>query len=288
MQSKRKGKVILKCQKEPEGATKEVEMVVSGIGMRGPGCKTAREFQTRIMNGEDLLETPKRYNASDPRYDDCVPLKTGEIPKVDRFDAQFFHISNVLAEHMLPHTRLCLEVAAEAIHNAGLTLNALKGTKTGVFVGNCTGGYEMGLMASKNDLTGREIFAGQSMIPNQISHALDLTGPSEVVDTACSSTIVALDRAYGSIQLGQCDRALVIGVQVNHNPRKMLSFSKYKMTSKTGECRCLDVGRNGYALSEGVGAVLIERKDLVAQSKRPFYANLLATASNSDGYTPQN
>jgi len=286
MQSKRSGKVVLKCQNEPTGTMKEIEMVVSGIGMRGPGCKTSREFQTRIMNGEDLLETPKRYNAADPKYDDCVPMKTGEIPKVDRFDSQFFHISNVLAEHMLPHTRLALEVAVEAIHNAGLTLATLKGSSTGVFVGNCTGGYEMGLMASKNDLTGREIFAGQSMIPNQISHALDLTGPSEVVDTACSSTIVALDRAFGAITMGLCDRALVIGVQVNHNPRKMLSFSKYKMTSKTGECRCLDVDRNGYALSEGVGGLLIERKELMNQRK--YYANLLATSSNSDGYTPKN
>jgi len=288
-QSKRKGKVILKCSGDDASSPRtKVDIVVSGLGMRAPDCHTTREFQERLFAGDDFLKEPKRYNAQNPMYDSCVPLKTGEMPLVDRFDSSFFHISKSLANSMMPHTRLALEVAVEAIHNAGLSLEKMKGSLTGVFAANCTGGYEMGLMVTRAELSGREIFAGQSMIPNQVSHALDLRGPSEVVDTACSSTLVAVDRAYSEICRGQCDRAIVIGVQINHNPRKMLAFSKYKMTSRTGECRCLDVGRNGYALSEGCGAILIERKDLIERDQRPYYANLLGTATNSDGYTPQN
>jgi fatty acid synthase len=117
------------------------------------------------------------------------------------------------------------------------------------------------------------------MLANRISYAMDFTGPSVIVDTACSSTAYALNFAYSSMKRGECDAALVCGANLMLSPSMFIKSTKVDAISMTGFCRPFDEDADGYVKSEAVGALFLQRK----RDAKRIYAFVLHTKINCDG-----
>ena len=144
---------------------------------------------------------------------------------ISAFDASFFGISSEEAKAMDPQQRLMLEVAYEAIENAGLALDALRGSDTGVWIATFTHDYEN--MQSRDSLTIPRYSmtgVGNSIVSNRISYNFDLRGPSVTLDTGCSGSLVALHQASQSLLLGESNIALVGGASLILSPDTMISM----------------------------------------------------------------
>ncbi|KAH7044503.1 type I polyketide synthase [Macrophomina phaseolina] len=173
-----------------------------------------------------------------------------------------------------------LETAHNAFEAAGYDRETLKGTKTGVFVGSLSPDW-------RQTLTEHTAYSGTgsalSIIANRISYVLGLLGPSMAVDTACSSSLVAMHLALQSIRSGECDMALVGGVQTILSVTPFINGCKARMLSPDAHCKAFDAGADGYVKAEGCGALVL--KDLAAAQRDGdrILALVRGSAVNQDG-----
>ena len=206
------------------------------------------------------------------------------LSDIDAFDAEFFEISPREAVKMDPQQRLLLEVAHEALEHAGIPVNALRHSMTGVFAGACLGEY--GFLAS-TDLTQVDAWSGTggalSIIANRLSYVFDLRGPSVTVDTACSSSLVAVHMACQSLRAGEADLALASGVNVLLSPTVTRSFDQANAMSPTGGCHAFDAGADGFVRGEGAGVVVLKRLSDAVRDGDRVWALVRGSAVNQDG-----
>ena len=167
----------------------------------------------------------------------------------DHFDAAFFGVNPREALAMDPQQRLLLETAWEALEHAGLPLERLSGSRTGVFIGISTGDYAR-IQASPTQLRELSAFTAQgtslSIAANRISYCFDLRGPSIAVDTACSSSLVSVHLACRSLWANDIGLALAGGVNCMLSPETTIGFSRATMLSPSGRCMTFDAGADGY------------------------------------------
>ena len=158
-----------------------------------------------------------------------------------------------------PQQRLLLELAWEALEDAGLPPATLRGSKTGVFVGISVSEYGM-MLANDLAQTDAHAAAGTSLClaANRLSFAFGLQGPSVALDTACSSSLVALHLACQSIRNGECDAALVGGVNLLLSPVGTINLTKAGFCAADGRVRAFDAAASGYVRSEGAGLVVLK------------------------------
>ena len=272
-------------------------IAIIGIGCRFPGsANSPAAFWELLRSGTDAItdipaERPQLSQVFDP--DPSTPGRSylrrgGFADGVDQWDAGFFGISPREASHIDPQHRLLLEVAWEALEDAGQNVDRLAGTRTGVFVGISTHDYG----DTQCDPANRHLLASHSnsgsatsIAANRISYLYDLRGPSMTVDTACSSSLTATHIACRSILAGECELALVGGVQLQLNPELTIGFCKAAMISPTGECRAFDASANGYVRSEGAGVVILKRLADALADGDDVYAVIVGSAINQDGRT---
>ena len=210
-----------------------------------------------------------------------LPPRTGTIPDIASFDKDFFKFNTKQVEKMDIGIRLMLEVTHEALMDARIDINALRGSNTGVYVGHCFSDY-LGQVSRDKTLTGYELVNGaHAMAANKLSFQYDLKGPSMVFDTACSSSLVALDAAMRDMENGTIDRAIVGGISITLDPAKNATFNAFTMLSPTGSCYSFDERANGYCRSEGIACLVLERE---GQTNVAPACKVLATSVNSDGF----
>lgn len=203
------------------------------------------------------------------------------------FDAGFFGISPMEAAGMDPQQRILLETVYEAFEAAGLTLEQLRGSLTSVHVGVMTSDWA-NIQArdtetiSKYNATG----SANSIMSNRISYVFDLKGPSETIDTACSSSLVAVHNAALGLLNGDCDTAVVAGVNLILDPAPYINESKLHMLSPDSRSRMWDKAANGYARGEGAGAVLLKTLSQALKDGDDIEGIIRATGVNSDGQSP--
>jgi acyl-CoA synthetase (AMP-forming)/AMP-acid ligase II/3-oxoacyl-(acyl-carrier-protein) synthase/acyl carrier protein len=262
--------------KSGENGNGNEEIALIGIGCRFPGASDPESFWRLLREGRDAVaDSPKRVSGLPP---------TGLLEQVDQFDAEFFGINAREAEAMDPQQRLFLEVAWEAVEHAGLAPQSLAGSRTAVVIGISTCDYARLMQGGSVDAgpyasTGNAL----SIAPNRISYALDLRGPSWAVDTACSSSLVALHQACGLLRRGECDAALVGGVNLILVPELSEVFTRTGMLSPDGVCRAFDEKANGYVRGEGVGVVLLKRLSDALRDGDRIEAVVRGAAVNQDG-----
>ena len=186
-------------------------IAIVGIGCRLPGASNADGFWRLLTEGKDAIrEVPQnRWDPETTTYRSLVdghdPEGTclrwgGFLDQIDSFDAKFFGIAPREAMHIDPQQRLLLESAWEALEDAGQTLESLRGSQTGVFVGISTNDYVQLCLPQAGDLQPYWSTGNASCIAaNRLSYFLDLKGPSLAVDTACSSSLVATHLACNSL-----------------------------------------------------------------------------------------
>ncbi len=270
-------------------------IAVIGMGCRFPGGVGDPDAYWRLLrDGVDaVVDTPAdRWNA-DEFYDPNpeAPGKmycrvAGYLDTVDQFDAPFFDIPRAEAEHMDPQHRLLLEVAWEALEQAGLANDALRGGKTGVFMGQFMNDYaQRGLYSG--DPTSVNAYNTlsnlRSLTAGRVAYALGVHGPAMEVDTACSSSLLAIHLACQSLRRGECELALAGGVNLILSPENSIGLCKMRAMSVSGRCRTFDAGADGYVRGEGCGVVVLKRLSAARADGDRVIAIVRGSAVNHDG-----
>ncbi|ORE95645.1 Fatty acid synthase transmembrane protein [Stappia sp. 22II-S9-Z10] len=215
-----------------------------------------------------------------------VTFAAGQIARPYHFDPGFFGISPREAATMDPQQRVLLEVAVEALENAGIPADKLAGEKVGVYVGASSLDYSNEaqldpMSIEPQSMTGNTL----SIVANRISYVFDLKGPSYTVDTACSSSLIALHHAIEDIRAGKIETAIVGGVSLLLNHIPFIGFSRASMLSENGLCRAFDAGADGYVRSEGAIAMVLRSEAAAKRDKDPIRARFIGSGINADGRT---
>ena len=265
-------------------------VAIVGIGCRFPRANGPEAFWQRLLDGVDAVGEvpPSRWNPDEVEEtapENVNPRWGGFIDDIEGFDANFFGISAREATRMDPQQRIALEVAWEALEDAGVPAGALAGTNTGVFMGVST--YDHG--TAIDSVPERDAYDGTgaafSIVANRLSYVLDTRGPSVAVDTACSSSLVALHLARNVIASGEADMALAGGVNVITSPTIGLSYSESGLLSPDGRCKPFDHRANGIVRSEGAGVVVLKPLERALADGDRVYAVVAGSAVNHDGRT---
>ncbi|MET9018059.1 beta-ketoacyl synthase N-terminal-like domain-containing protein [Streptomyces olivaceoviridis] len=260
-------------------------IAVIGLACRFPGADGPATFWRMLVDGRDpVLPLPAgRW----PRTGDDgppLPARAGllEDENIESFDAQFFGIAPDEAREMDPQQRLMLEVAWEAIEDAGLAGQELRGSRTGVYVGVTWHDWADRAPAARVSpytATGRAL----NMTANRISYALGLRGPSMAVDTACSSSLLAVHLACQALRSGEATTAIAGGVSLLLTEDSFRSLRAFGGLSADGRCKTFDASADGYGRGEGCGAVVLKTLSAARADGDDIWCIIRGSATNNDG-----
>ncbi len=267
-------------------------IAIIGASCRFPGATNLEEFWQLLRGGRNAVGTvPKdRWDAeaafdANPDSPANLAIRHGAfIDGIREFDCAFFGITPREAAAMDPQQRLLLETAYEAFEDAGIPMEALAGSKTGVFVGVGPGDY--GRMGAR---LGQEIDAHYvtgnflSTAVDRVAYFFDLRGPTMAIDTACSSSLVSLHLSCRALDAGDADLALSGGVNALLAPTLSISLAKAGALSPTGRCRSFDADADGYVRGEGAGFLALKRLDDAIASRDRIYAVIRGTSVKQGG-----
>ncbi|WP_433655227.1 type I polyketide synthase [Nocardia sp. CA-128927] len=259
-------------------------VAVVGLACRVPGAGNARAFWQLLRGGVDAIS-----DVPVGRWSDVAELaqfhRGGFIDHVADFDAGFFGISPREAAAMDPRQRLALELSWEALEDAGVAPESLHGSAAAVFFGAAGDDYASLVQRHGPDAISHHSVAGLSrgLIANRISHQFGFHGPSVTVDTAQSSSLVAVQTAVQSLQSGATQLALAGGVHLNLVPESTLAFTRAGALSPDGRSYTFDARANGFVRGEGAGVVVLKRLANAVADGDPIYCVLLGGAVNHDG-----
>ncbi|HWM00955.1 MAG TPA: SDR family NAD(P)-dependent oxidoreductase, partial [Actinophytocola sp.] len=268
-------------------------MAVIGMSCRLPGASTVDEFWTLLRDGRDAVTAlPRRRReimlaAGDhPDALDLVDrLGGGFVADVEHFDADFFRISASEARELDPQQRLLLELTWEAFEDARLVPSALAGTRTGVFVGATGDEYrELSLRRTGNRISHHTATGlNRGLMSGRVSYTFGLRGPSVTVDTAQSSSLVAVHDACAALRSGDCSLAVAGGVQLNLTADGALVMRRLGALSETGRCHTFDHRADGFVRGEGGGLVVLKRLADALTDGDHVHAVILGGAVNHGG-----
>ncbi|WP_249416818.1 type I polyketide synthase [Streptomyces sp. TS71-3] len=251
------------------------EIAVVGMSCRLPMASDPESFWKLLSAGESgLTEGP------DGR-------RGGFLDGVGDFDAAFFGVSPREAAVMDPQQRLVLELAWEALEDAGIVPAALRGSRTAVFVGALRDDYANLLYQHGTEAITQHTMTGlnRGIIANRVSYFLDLHGPSLTLDTAQSSSLVAVHLACESLRSGEADTALAAGVNLNVLPENTVTEERFGALSPDGESYAFDSRANGFVPGEGGGVVVLKPLERALADGDRIHGVILAGAVNNDGAT---
>ncbi|MFO0842623.1 MAG: beta-ketoacyl synthase N-terminal-like domain-containing protein [Gemmataceae bacterium] len=260
----------------------DARIAIVGIGCRFPGAEGPEEFWKLLREGRSAIrDLPEGRWSADGRA--LTTTRGGYLDDVRGFDAAFFGLSPREAPWIDPQHRLLLETAYHSLEDAGLAVDRLAGSRTGVFVGISSNDY--GRLLSDHAAAEMYLATGNaaSMAAHRLSYHLDLHGPSLSIDTACSSSLTATHYACQALRNGECDLALAAGVNLILTPEITEALSKAQMLSPSARCKTFDATADGYVRGEGVGVVVLKPLAAALKDGDPVYAVIEATAVNQDG-----
>lgn len=276
-----------------EAHRKESEPIaILGMGCRYPGAEDPEALWQLLVSGEDAItEIPEERskNGDFDRHRSTVQKilpsrRGGFLAGLERMDAAFFGISPREAPHVDPRQRILMEIAWEALENAGIVPERLAGSQTGVFIASLTSDYGDLLF---EDLRRAEIYSGagtaNSVLANRLSYFFDLHGPSMALDTACSGSLLAVHLACESLRRGESSLALAGGVSVNLMVKSNVFFARAGALSPSGLCRTFDANADGIVRSDGAGVLVLKRLSAAMRDGDPVLAVIRGSAINHDG-----
>ena len=262
---------------------------VAIIGMAGrfPRAQNVAEFWRNLRDGVECVSffSDEELRAAGvdpavlahPRY---VKAK-GALADADLFDAGFFGYTPNEARAMDPQQRIFLECGWTALEHAGYAGDAFSGS-VGVYAGASLNTYLLHNLVSHPEIF-QFVGADKDYVASRVSYKLNLKGPSVVVQTACSTSLVAVCQACQSLLTYQCDLALAGGVSVVVPKKSGYVFWEGGILSPEGRCRAFDAGARGTVPGNGVGIVVLKRLAEAIQDRDDIYAVIRGFALNNDG-----
>jgi acyl transferase domain-containing protein/acyl carrier protein len=286
--------------KSPDTSVPDSAIAVIGMTCRFPGAKNVSQFWQNLRAGvesisfftdEELDHSSMDLDAiSDPHY----VRARGILDGIESFDALFFGFNPREAEIMDPQHRLYLECAWEALEDAGYDSKSYQG-KIGVYSGVGTNTYLLFNLSSNSDSTNalnglRKVGNIQIRIGNEkdfvstrVSYKLDLRGPSLIVQTACSTSLVAVHLACQSLRASECSIALAGSVSITVPQKRGYLYQEGGIASPDGHCRAFDAKAQGTVGGNGVGIVVLKRLGDALADGDCIHAVIKGTAINNDG-----
>ncbi|KAI1483084.1 ketoacyl-synt-domain-containing protein [Daldinia eschscholtzii] len=278
------------------GSSHDAEPIaVIGMGCRMPGNVRSPSDFWNLLISRGIANTPKvpksRFNIDAYLHPSNERPGSFNVPggyfiEGDPYDWNpgMFNISPVEASWMDPQQRLLLEVVYEAFENSGTTLDQASGQKTGCFIGSFTFDFQQSIAKEPDFLHAYfAMGADPGLLGNRVSYVYNLTGPSLTVNTACSSSLYALDLACKSLASGECDSAIVGGTNLILDATQHMCIANMGVLSSTNTCHTFDVSADGYGRAEGVGALYLKPLSAAIRDGDPVRAVIRATASGSSG-----
>jgi phthiocerol/phenolphthiocerol synthesis type-I polyketide synthase E len=269
------------------------------IGMDGkfPGAPNLDVFWENLRNGVESVThfKPEELEFSPADRDDVNMVNARAIlAEVDQFDADFFGFNPREAEYTDPQHRLFLQTAFEALENAGYDADRFAGN-IGMFAGCSQNTYLLANLVSNPEFL-RDYLASQQMgshpallgndkdfLSTRVSYKLNLRGPSMSVQSACSTSLVAVCQACQSLQNYQSDLALAGGVSITFPQKRAYRYEEGAIVSRDGHCRPFDVSCDGTVFGDGVGVVVLKRLDEAIRDGDHIRAVIRGFAVNNDG-----
>ena len=274
---------------------KNTAIAIVGMAGRFPGARNVAEFWQNLKNGveairpfgdsELLAAGVTAEELAQPEY-----VKSGVVlEELDRFDAAFFGFSPKDASIMDPQHRVFLECAWEALEDAGHAPGSFEGS-IGVYAGSGMNSYMIHnlltnprLVASAGLFLIRQTGNDKDVLATRVSYELNLHGPSISVQTACSTSLVAVHLACQSLLNQECDMALAGGVTIEFPHGRGYLYREGEILSRDGHCRAFDADSSGTVFSSGAGIVVLRRLDEALADRDTIHAVILGSAINNDG-----
>ncbi|MET9643190.1 L-histidine N(alpha)-methyltransferase [Streptomyces syringium] len=264
-------------------------IAVIGMAAHFPGAPDHRAFWRNLVSGTDSVTEvppsrwdPDRFWRPDPQPGTTVSKWGGFLDGIEDFDPEHFRLDPAGAPFVDPLVRQVLETGAECLADAGLTPEEVAGRRVGVFAGARAANF-----GAHHGTAGPHSISGmaQNFIAAQLSHYLDLRGPAVVVDTACSSALVAVHLATHSLRTGESDLAFAAGVDILLDEVPFVGMSGAGALSPTGRCHTFDERADGIVLGEGAGMLMLKRLSDAVRDGDRVYAVIEGSAVNNDGRT---
>lgn len=276
------------------------DIAIVGLACRFPGARDADQFWENLEHGlesvtffsDEELESSgvAAHLFNDPRY---VRAKA-VLDEIEFFDAAFFGFSPREAQILDPQHRVFLECAWEALENSGYCAQQYDG-RIGVYAGAGMNSYLFNLYSNRGLIESLDPFqllisSDKDYLTTRVSYKLGLSGPSITVQTACSTSLVAVHLACQSLLSGECDMALAGGVSVTVPQKSGYIYQEGSFLSPDGHCRAFDAEARGTVGGDGVGVAVLKRLEDALADSDTIHAVVKGSAVNNDaamkaGYT---
>ncbi|TCP54480.1 acyl transferase domain-containing protein [Tumebacillus sp. BK434] len=268
-------------------------IAIVGMAGRFPGSKNIAEFWSHLQNGNETISdfTEEELKAAgvdpdlmqDPQY----VKRGGLLQDRDLFDANFFDYTAKEAEVTDPSHRLFLETAWEALETAGYDAEQYPG-RIGVYggVGQNSFSYHLygnpGVFGQIGALQAT-LATSYDFLATRVAYKLNLTGPAITLQTACSTSLVAVHQACQQLLMHECDMALAGGVAIKLLEAEGYLYQEGSILSPDGHCRAFDEQAQGTIGGDGVGVVVLKRLEDALEDGDSIYAVIRGSAVNNDG-----
>ena len=262
-------------------------IAIVGMACRLPGAPDLSAFWRQLEAGENAVTDRRADAGSSADLAGGLPAgyeaygRGGFVEEIDKFDADFFRITPIEARMMDPRQRMMLETTWQALEDAGMDPDRLRGSRTGIYAGIGSSEYRDLMTAGASSVS--YLGTAASMAVGRVAFHLGVEGPTMPVELNCASSLVAVHHAVAGLRGGEVDMALVGGVAAVLSPGVTREMADLGMLSRGGQCRAFDASADGFVRGEGCGMVVLKRFGDAVADGDSIWGVIRGSAVNQNG-----
>ncbi|MCE2449788.1 MAG: acyltransferase domain-containing protein [Candidatus Latescibacteria bacterium] len=274
-------------ESRPTVQIEEDGIAIVGMACRFPGAPDIAAFWRQLEAGVDAVTDGRGDSGSWSELAEDLPTEYaayrqgGFVEGIELFDSRFFRIAPIEARLMDPRQRMLLETSWQAIEDAGMDPEQLRGSRTGLYAGISASEYRD--LMTGGDYGVSYLGTAGSMTVGRVSFALGLEGPTMPVELNCASSLIAVHYAVAALRQGEVDMALVGGVHTVLSPHITREMAELGMLSASGRCRAFDAAADGFVRGEGCGVVVLKRLSKAEDDGDRIWGVIRGSAVNQNG-----